>query len=390
MSLTSLPARVLLTELPAMPNLTEQEVRTRLTTALVTIRSRMSDRHTSPEPCFDMGSDHPDEDLDDLLFWESDRARHLTTADQAKITRRAKRYIKSRDALLNASLGHLKDVERKPLLAAAAAGFRATGVLTGHQADERSAELHAAFPWLAPASAAVMHHLRRISATAPRPAHVPPLLLVGPPGVAKSTWARRLAELLALTPIQIDIGATSGATFSIAGVERGWGSAAPGRVIGTMLRDRVANPVVILDEIDKIPDSVGTNRGSFPGAFEVLKSMIETATARAWVCPYYQLPFDLTGVSWIMTTNSITHLPAAFLDRVTVIEVGYPSAAQLMEVASQRLSTTLDPSEHDAAVAFISEQLLQRSRAHRTTSLRTLGKLIDLVSARLAAPGIMH
>lgn len=46
-----------------------------------------------------------------------------------------------------------------------------------------------------------------------------------------------------------------------------------------------------------------------PGMGEVLKSMLEPATARAWTCPYYQVPFDLSRVSWIMTANSIAGVP---------------------------------------------------------------------------------
>jgi len=67
----------------------------------------------------------------------------------------------------------------------------------------------------------------------------------------------------------------------------------------TMLRESLANPLVILDEINKIPEQMMTSGGGkLPGAFDVLKSMIEPTTARAWVCPFYQLPFDMTRVNW--------------------------------------------------------------------------------------------
>ncbi|MFC0281416.1 AAA family ATPase [Falsigemmobacter intermedius] len=390
MTLTTHTARVLLTDLPAQPDLTEREIRERLTATLVRIRARRPKAGQNAGRLFDMGSEQIVDDLNELLYADADDAAPLSMADQAKIHDRAKRYIIRRNASLNSSLSHLKDPERKVLLAAAAAGFRATGVLSGDQVDERIAALHADFPWLAPASVAVMQHLRLRCAPAARPAHLPPLLLVGPPGVAKSTWARRLADIFSLVPVLIDIGATSGATFAISGVERGWSSAAPGRVISTMLRERVANPVVILDEIDKIPDSVGTNRGSFPSAFEVLKSMIEPASAGNWICPFYQLPFDLTGVSWIMTTNSIDHLPPAFLDRVRVIEVGRPSEGQLMKLAAQLVAQQMDGSDHEQVLELIRGMLHQRQRSHRITSLRTLQKMIESLCARLTAPGFMH
>jgi ATP-dependent Lon protease len=82
-----------------------------------------------------------------------------------------------------------------------------------------------------------------------------------------------------------------------------------------------ANPVVIINEVDKIPESVGSTGGKLPGAFEVLKSLIEPSTARAWTCPALQLPFDMRAVNWIMTTNSIDHMPQAFLDRCTLVRL---------------------------------------------------------------------
>lgn len=101
---------------------------------------------------------------------------------------------------------------------------------------------------------------------------------------------------------------------------------------------------MILDEVDKIPAQVATSRGNnLPGAFEVLKSMIEPATARGWVCPFCQIPFDLTGMSWVMTTNSIERMPAAFLDRCKLIRLEPPSTVAL--TAGNGLLCTMLPED---------------------------------------------
>lgn len=208
---------------------------------------------------------------------------------------RAKRFYARRQEKL-APLAHLKSDERRAVLSAARQGH-AAGVVTRDQMEERIAGLHAAYPWLASASTAVMRHMRTRTLAAAAPFHSAPLILVGPPGIAKSSWARDLAKVFEVPEIDIDIGATNGGTFAISGTERGWGSAAPGRLVTTMLRHRTANPLVIVDEIDKIPEQVHTTKGgSLPGAYEVLKSMIEPSTAQNWTCPYYQIPFDLSAV----------------------------------------------------------------------------------------------
>ena len=262
-------------------------------------------------------------------------------------------------------------------------------MLSRDQVEERIAAVHAEFPWMAPASTFVMNRLRLTTAQGPAPAHLPPHIVLGPPGIAKSSWARALARAFELPAADIDIGATNGGTFSISGVERGWGSAAAGRVVTTMLRERVANPMVILDEIDKIPTSPRSTQGSLPGAFEVLKSMIEPATARAWTCPYHQIPFNLSRVSWIMTTNSIDQLPTAFLDRCRVIRVEGPDHAQLKNVAAVRLRQLAGGEEAEVLIKGITRLIDTSRRQGGRTSLRGLMRLIDDVISSSDRPRLI-
>jgi hypothetical protein len=219
-----------------------------------------------------------------------------------------------------APLGRCKGVDSSDLITAMKRAH-VTGVVTRDGMEERIAALHADAPWMAPAANAVMQHMGQCTQNGPAGLSTPPLLLLGPPGCGKSTWAQALAEQFHVPSVEVDIGASQGAVFSIAGVERGWGTSHPGRVVQSFLDTSCANPVVIINEVDKIPESVGTTGGKLPGAFEVLKSLIEPSTARAWTCPALQLPFDMRAVNWIMTTNSIDHMPQAFLDRCTLVRL---------------------------------------------------------------------
>lgn len=296
--------------------------------------------------------------------------------------------MRRRTAILEV-LNHLKSDDRAPLLAAAG-GARAVGVVDRDRMEELIAELHATYPWLASASTAVMKHMRLRTLTGPSPLHTPPLVLVGPPGIAKSSWARDLARVFNVPSVDIDVGASNGATFSVSGVERGWGSATPGRVVRTMLRERLANPLVILDEIDKIPEQVATSGGGkLPGAFEVLKSMIEPTTARAWSCPFYQLPFNLTRVSWIMATNSVDRMPAAFLDRCKIIRLETPSFDHLAAAGTHLLRDRLPDHQFDLGTELLNEALRNLEKRHARVSLRQVERMVETVVEGLSSPRLI-
>lgn len=387
MAALTVPSRFVELDLPKSPEDTDQQVRDRL------MRSQQarSAVRLAAAPALTTMPDSLDALFDDLLDApQSDMstARAPSVVCPSRAITWSRRYMRRRTASLEV-LSHLKAEDRSPILAAARDG-RAVGVVSSDRMEELIAELHAIYPWLAPASAAVMKHMRLRTLAGPAPLHAPPMILLGPPGIAKSSWARDLARIFAVPSVEIDVGATNGATFSVSGVERGWGSAAPGRVVRTMLRDRLANPLVILDEVDKIPEQVATSRGSMlPGAFEVLKSMIEPTTARAWVCPFFQIPFNLTGVSWIMTTNSIERMPAAFLDRCKVIRLETPSFHHLAAAGTCLLHNRLPEGQRDLGGELLHDALIRLGEKHVRVSLRHVERMVDTVVEGLSRPKLM-
>lgn len=386
MTTSTVPARFLGFDLPTSPEDSVDKVRDRLMRSqkVRAVRRPPAPANTATPDCLDAL-------LDDLLDTPSSNtstARPTSVGTSSRAITWSRRYMRRRTASLE-RLSHLKPDDRDSLLAAACGG-RAVGVVDRDRMEERIAELHAIYPWLASASTAVMKHMRLRTFTGPAPLHTPPLILLGPPGIAKSSWARDLAQVFNVPSVDIDVGASNGATFSVSGVERGWGSATPGRVVRTMLRERLANPLVILDEIDKIPEQVTTSGGGkLPGAFEVLKSMIEPTTARSWSCPFYQLPFDLTRVSWIMTTNSIDRMPAAILDRCKVIRLEPPNFNHLAAAGRQLLRDSLPEDQRDLAGELLNEGLRRLGQRNVRISLRQLERMVETVIEGLSSPRLM-
>ncbi len=375
---TTMPARFVGVQLPTTSEDSELEVRDRLARSLR--QRRMSHYGKTDETGGFSGT------LEEFENWLEEGA--LSPSDRRRIFQRARRFHHARVRLLD-TVSHIKGDDRKALIWGLRDG-QAYAVLGRDAMEERIAALHSEYPWLAPASNAVMQHMRARTATGAAPFHTQPMILLGPPGIAKSSWTRAVARIFDLPSLTVDIGATNGATFTISGVERGWGSAAPGRVVQMMLRERVANPLVILDEIDKIPDQIATSKGNvLPGAFEVLKSMIEPTTAQNWTCPYYQVPFDLTRVSWVMTTNSIDHLPDAFLDRCKLVRLAGPTMDQLMHVGREMIAARLPDALWETGREAIENGLRNCSAQHSRISLRMVERMADSITEMLSRPRLI-
>lgn len=238
--------------------------------------------------------------------------------------------------------------------------------------------IHERAPWMRSASVAAMQGAR---ATAGAGTRLPPMLLVGPPGTGKTTWATGLSAALGLPSIVIS--ATTRGLFALSGVEHGWSTARPGELVSRMLSTGVGNPVVVIDEIDKAAGGARTTAGqAMAGIADALLEMIEPATAAVWACPYLGARFDISHASWIMTANDIARVPGPLLDRVRVIRINPPTRAEAAEIARRRARDKLDDDLADeiAAAVFAS---------HRDGkfSLRNIDKLI-LAAGALGLPSL--
>jgi ATP-dependent Lon protease len=93
------------------------------------------------------------------------------------------------------------------------------------------------------------------------------------------------------------------AGFAVAGAQRGWGTAGPGKPLQTVLRTLVANPLVIVDEVEKAGE-IRLDRGHAHGLTDALLPPLERSTAAAWPCPYFQIAFDMSWMSCVLTANT--------------------------------------------------------------------------------------
>ena len=183
---------------------------------------------------------------------------------------------------------------------------------------------------------------------------ITPLLLLGPPGVGKTHFARELAQLLGTGMGFISMSSMT-AGWVLSGASSQWKGARPGKVFETLVDGQYANPVMVVDEIDK---ARGEHAYDPLGA---LYSLLEHDTARNFIDEFAEVELDASQVIWVATANDERSIPEPILNRVNVYQVQAPDREAARTIA-QRLYAGIR-SQHDWGQRFepeAGEQVLDR------------------------------
>ena len=157
------------------------------------------------------------------------------------------------------------------------------------------------------------------------------MLLLGEPGIGKTHFARRVAQLLGTGFGFVPMSSLT-AGWVLSGASSQWKNAKPGKVFDTFLNGEYANPVMVVDELDK---------ASADGQYDplgALYELLEIDTAMRFVDEFVEVPIDASGAVWFATANDAARIPEPLLNRMNVYEIDAPDAEGSARIARSHLS----------------------------------------------------
>ncbi len=185
-------------------------------------------------------------------------------------------------------------------------------------ADLHYQEISQEFPWMYHATNEIMGHIVNSHANN-APFRFPPLLLSGMPGIGKTRWVRRIASVIGPNAtMRVPLAGVS-TVLNILGSDQVYEGSRPGGWFDAIRLSGIANPIMVLDEIDK---TQGSEARINPA--DAYINFLERENSAQFHCPYFRLPIDLSTINYIAIANTPETISPALADRLNEIKCPAP------------------------------------------------------------------
>ncbi|OGW19502.1 MAG: ATP-dependent protease, partial [Nitrospirae bacterium GWC1_57_7] len=212
------------------------------------------------------------------------------------------------------------------------------------------------------------------------------LCFAGPPGTGKTSLGRSIARALGRKFMRISLGGMKDEA-EIRGHRRTYVGAKPGRIIEEIRRVESSNPVMMLDELDKI----GTDFKGDPAS--ALLEVLDPEQNASFVDHYLDVPFDLSSVIFILTANVLDNIPAPLRDRMEVIPFSGYTLEDKRDIATRYIirRQIRDKGLADYPPTFTPEAVDTMVQDYtREAGIRNLERIIATVCRKIAKECVMH
>ena len=207
----------------------------------------------------------------------------------------------------------------------------------------------------------------------------PIICLVGPPGVGKTTLANSIANSLNKKFAKISVGGLNDSS-QLNGHRRTYIGSSPGRIIESIKKCGSNNPLILIDEVDKMVNDYKGDPAS------ILLDILDVEQNKSFIDNYIEEPFDLSSVMFILTANNAEKIPAELLDRLEIIKLSSYTELEKIDISKKYLLPKIykDYLLKTKDIKISNEIILKIIRYYtKEAGVRELARLLDKIIRKI-------